>query len=109
MGKYSDCTPGLVKFVPSVARLFCLALPGSFLTTCFAHNFVHLKEIQFTLYNFRRYESESSEFLSFVPLSFSWDQRLYDRDGLHLNVAGYVRLGEDVAAAVKKYVPKARM
>ena len=23
--------PGLVKFVPAVARLFCLALPGSFL------------------------------------------------------------------------------
>ena len=26
------CAPGLVKFVPAVARLFCLALPGSFLT-----------------------------------------------------------------------------
>ena len=26
------CTPGLVKFVPAVARLFCLALPWSFLT-----------------------------------------------------------------------------
>ena len=25
------CAPGLVKFVPAVARLFCLALPGSFL------------------------------------------------------------------------------
>ena len=44
-----------------------------------------------------------------MPLSFSWDQRLYDRDGLHLNVAGYDKLGEDVAAAVKKYVPKAMM
>ena len=22
------CAPGLVKFVPAVARLFCLALPG---------------------------------------------------------------------------------
>ena len=31
------CAPGLVKFVPSVARLFCLALPGSFLTM-FAQN-----------------------------------------------------------------------
>ena len=48
-----------------------------------------------------------SGFLSFVPLSFSWDQNLYDRDGL--NVAGYNRLGEDVAAAVKKYVPAALM
>ena len=26
------CAPGLVKFVPAVARPFCLALPGSFLT-----------------------------------------------------------------------------
>ena len=26
------CAPGLVKFVPAVARLFCLALPVSFLT-----------------------------------------------------------------------------
>ena len=26
------CAPGLVKFVPAVARLFCLALPGPFLT-----------------------------------------------------------------------------
>ena len=25
------CAPGLVKFVPAAARLFCLALPGSFL------------------------------------------------------------------------------
>ena len=25
-----SCTPGLVKFVPAVARLFCLVLPGSF-------------------------------------------------------------------------------
>ena len=58
---------------------------------------------------FRRYESESSGFLSFVPLSFSWDQKIYDRDGLHLNVAGYDKLGEDVAAAVKKYTPKAMM
>ena len=31
------CAPGLVKFVPAVARLFCLALPGSFLTM-FAQN-----------------------------------------------------------------------
>ena len=31
------CTPGLVKFVPAVARLFCLALSGSFLTM-FAQN-----------------------------------------------------------------------
>ena len=31
------CAPSLVKFVPAVARLFCLALPGSFLTM-FAHN-----------------------------------------------------------------------
>ena len=31
------CAPGLVKFVPAVARLFCLALPGSFLTV-FAQN-----------------------------------------------------------------------
>ena len=31
------CDPGLVKFVPAVARLFCLALPGSFLTI-FAQN-----------------------------------------------------------------------
>ena len=29
--------PGLVKFVPDVARLICLALPGSFLTM-FAQN-----------------------------------------------------------------------
>ena len=72
-------------------------------------NYLMKKEIQFTHNNFRRYESESSGFLSFVPLSFSWDQKLYDRDGLHLNVAGYDRLGEDVAAAVKKYVPKAMM
>ena len=26
------CTPGLVKFVLAIARLFCMALPGSFLT-----------------------------------------------------------------------------
>ena len=32
------CPPGLVKFVPAVARLFCLALPGSFLKMCFAQN-----------------------------------------------------------------------
>ena len=25
------CTPGLVKFAPAVARLFCLALPGFYL------------------------------------------------------------------------------
>ena len=25
------CAPGLVKSIPDVARLFCLALPGSFL------------------------------------------------------------------------------
>ena len=25
------CAPGLVKFVPAVAYLLCLALPGSFL------------------------------------------------------------------------------
>ena len=31
------CAPGLVKFVPAVARLFCLALPESFLTM-FAQN-----------------------------------------------------------------------
>ena len=31
------CAPGLVKFVPAVARLFCLALPGSFLDM-FAQN-----------------------------------------------------------------------
>ena len=31
------CAPGLVKFVPAVARLFCLALPGSFVTI-FAQN-----------------------------------------------------------------------
>ena len=31
------CAPSLVKFVPAVARLFCLALPGSFLTM-FAQN-----------------------------------------------------------------------
>ena len=31
------CAPGLVKFIPAVARLFCLALPGSFLTM-FAQN-----------------------------------------------------------------------
>ena len=31
------CAPGLVKFVPAVARLVCLALPGSFLTML-AHN-----------------------------------------------------------------------
>ena len=31
------CAPGLVKYVPAVARLFCLALPGSFLTM-FAQN-----------------------------------------------------------------------
>ena len=31
------CAPGLVKFVPAVARLICLALPGSFLTM-FAQN-----------------------------------------------------------------------
>ena len=31
------CAPGLVKFVPAVARLSCLALPGSFLTM-FAQN-----------------------------------------------------------------------
>ena len=31
------CAPGLVKFVPAVTRLFCLALPGSFLTM-FAQN-----------------------------------------------------------------------
>ena len=35
------CAPGLVKFVPAVARLFCLALPGSFLTM-FAQNKVEL-------------------------------------------------------------------
>ena len=28
----SLCAPGLVKFVPAAARLFFLALPGSFLT-----------------------------------------------------------------------------
>ena len=28
------CAPGLARFVPAVARLFCLALPGSFLTVC---------------------------------------------------------------------------
>ena len=31
------CALGLVKFVPAVARLLCLALPGSFLTM-FAQN-----------------------------------------------------------------------
>ena len=31
------CAPGLVKFVPGVARLFCLALPG-FLLNMFAQN-----------------------------------------------------------------------
>ena len=31
------CAPGLVKFVPAVARLFCLALPVSFLNM-FAQN-----------------------------------------------------------------------
>ena len=31
------CAPGLVKFVPPVPRLFCLALPGSF-STMFAQN-----------------------------------------------------------------------
>ena len=31
------CAPGLVKIVPAVAILFCLALPGSFLTM-FAQN-----------------------------------------------------------------------
>ena len=60
-------------------------------------------------WNFRNYASESSGFLSYVPLSFTWDQRLYDRDGLHLNVAGYDKLGVDVAAAIKNYVPKAMM
>ena len=36
--KYSlFCAPGLVKFVPAVARLFCLALSGSFLNM-FAQN-----------------------------------------------------------------------
>ena len=74
-----------------------------------AENEKCLERLHTQLCNFRRYESESSGFLSFVPLSFSWDQRLYDRDGLHLNVAGYDKLGEDVAAAVKKYVPKAMM
>ena len=34
--------PGLVKSVPAVAYLLCLALPGSFLTVCFVHHFVHL-------------------------------------------------------------------
>ena len=33
------CAPGSVKFVPAVARLLCLALPGSFLTM-----FVQYKE-----------------------------------------------------------------
>ena len=33
----SFCAPGLVKFVPAVARLSCLALPESFLTM-FAQN-----------------------------------------------------------------------
>ena len=33
--------PGLVKFLPAVARLLCLALPGSFLTM-FAQNKVDL-------------------------------------------------------------------
>ena len=32
------CAPGLVKFVPAVARLFCPALLGCFLTVCFAQN-----------------------------------------------------------------------
>ena len=32
------CAPGLVKFVPAVARLFCLALPGSFLTMLVQNN-----------------------------------------------------------------------
>ena len=31
------CAPGLVKFAPAVARLVCLALPGSFLDM-FAQN-----------------------------------------------------------------------
>ena len=35
------CAPGLVKFVPAVNRLFCLALPGSFLTM-FVQNKVDL-------------------------------------------------------------------
>ena len=30
------CAPGLVKFVTAVAKLFCLALLGSFLTMKFA-------------------------------------------------------------------------
>lgn len=89
-----------------VSKVLALAIPDSrFLAT---NERVRQKRDKVEEW-IRRYESESSEFLSFVPLSFSWDQRLYDRDGLHLNVAGYVRLGEDVAAAVKKYVPKARM
>ena len=33
----SLCAPSLVKFVPAIARLFCLALPWSFLTM-FAQN-----------------------------------------------------------------------
>ena len=32
-----SCAQGLVKFAPAVARLFCLVLPGSFLTM-FAQN-----------------------------------------------------------------------
>ena len=35
------CAPGFVKFSPAVARLFCLALPGSFLNM-FAQNKVDL-------------------------------------------------------------------
>ena len=35
------CAPGLVKFVPAVARLYCLAMPGSFLDM-FAQNKVDL-------------------------------------------------------------------
>ena len=35
------CAPGSVKFLPAVARLFCLAVPGSFLMY-FAQNKVQL-------------------------------------------------------------------
>ena len=43
------CAPGLVKFVPTVARLFCLAVPGSFLTM-FAQNKGDLCSMSFSPY-----------------------------------------------------------